>query len=131
MRTIGLLISVQLIAGGCFSRPDPTNEQLAKIYHVGMTRADVAEVHRHNGFDDQPLKLFTRPTGGWETATPDEMYRVEPLLAKYEREHPGLVAQTCEVRWVPRGFMGLGVYWDYIWFDEGDRLLGFRRRFMD
>ena len=131
MRTIGLLISVQLIACGCFSRPDPTNEQLAKIYHVGMTRADVAEVHRRNGFDEKPMKVFTRPADGWESATPDEMYRVEALLAKYEREHPGLVAQTCEVRWVPRGFMGLGVYWDYIWFDEGDRLLGFKRRFLD
>jgi hypothetical protein len=130
MRIAVVLIVAHAICGGCSSR-DPTNEELARVYHTGMTRADVAEVHRRNGFDEPPMKVFTRPAQGWESAPPDELYKAEVLLAKYEREHPGLVAQTCEVRWVPRGFMGLGVYWDYIWFDEGNRLLGFKRRFVD
>jgi hypothetical protein len=134
MRTIAVLIFGQFVCLGCSSRPDPTNEQLARIYHAGLTRADVAELHRQNGFDEPPMKVFTRPAEGWSAAAatkPEKVYQVELLLAKYEREHPGLVAQTCEVRWVPRGFMGMGVYWDYIWFDEEGRLLGFKRRFMD
>jgi hypothetical protein len=129
MRIVVVLIFVQLVASGCSSH-DLTNEELARVYHVGMTRADVAELHRRNGFDEKPMRVFTRPAGGWGEVT-ERPYQVDVLLTKYEREHPGLVAQTCEVRWVPRGFMGMGVYWDYIWFDEGDRLLGFKRRFMD
>ena len=128
---VGLFLVQLIFAGGCFSSPDPSNEELARIYHIGMTRADVAELHRRNGCDEAPMKVFTRPPAGWAAATPEPTYRVEALLEKYESEHPGLVAQTCEVRWVPRGFMGLGVYWDYIWFDEADRLLGFKRRFVD
>ena len=124
-----VLFCAALVGGGCFSSRDPTNEELAKIYHVGMTRADVAELHRKNMFGEEPVKVFTRPAGGWGGAK-DEMYRVDVLLTKFERER-GLIVQTCEIRDVPRGFMGLGVYWDYIWFDEDDRLLGFKRRFID
>jgi hypothetical protein len=130
MRMALVLIVAQLLCAGCHGH-DPTNEELARIYHTGMTRADVAELFRREGSDEKPMKVFVRPVQGWESSPLDKLYEVGPLLAKYEREHPGLVAQTCEVRWVPRGFMGMGVYWDYIWFDEGDRLLGFKRRFVD
>jgi hypothetical protein len=123
-----VLIIGPLVCGGCSSR-DPTRAELARIYHVGMTRADVAELHRKNLFGEEPLKVFTRPAGGWGEAA-DPTYRVDVLLTKFERER-GLTVVTCEIRDVPRGFMGLGVYWDYIWFDEDDRLLGFRRRVMD
>jgi hypothetical protein len=125
---VGLIV-VQLVCVGCRSSRDPSSEELARIYHVGMTRADVAELHRKNMFGEEPTKVFTRPAGGWGAAK-DEVYRVDLLLTKFERER-GLIVQTCEIRDVPRGFMGLGIYWDYIWFDENDRLLGFRRRLMD
>jgi hypothetical protein len=130
MRIAVMLIVAQVICAGCSSH-DPTHAELARIYHSGMTRADVAELFRRDGSDEKPMKVFVRPVQGWESSPPEKLYQVGPLLAKYEREHAGLVAQTCEVRRVPRGLMGLGVYWDYIWFDEGDRLLGFKRRSLD
>src|SRR5687767_5231677 len=111
----GMLVFVQLLAGGC-TPPDPSTEELARIYHIGMTRADVAELHRRQLGDEAPMKVFVRPADGWAGVT-DSPYRVDVLLEKFERER-GLIARTCEVRWVPRGFMGLGVYWDYIWFDD-------------
>ena len=39
--------------------------------------------------------------------------------------------ETCEVYWVPRGFAGMGVYWDYLFFGPDDRIVGFQRRFID
>jgi hypothetical protein len=124
----GVLVVVQLLAGGC-TPPDPGSEELARIYHIGMTRADVAELHRRQLGDEAPMKVLVRPADGWAGVT-EPPYRLDVLLGKFERDR-GLVAQTCEVRSVPRGFMGLGVYWDYVWFDEDDRLLGFKRRAMD
>ena len=129
MRGIVVLILVQLVCGGCHSSRDASSAELARIYHVGMTRADVAELHRKNMFGEEPSKVFTRPADGWATVT-ERPYRVDVLLTKFERER-GLRVQTCEVRDVPRGLMGTGIYWDYIWFDEDDRLLGFRRRAVD
>jgi hypothetical protein len=35
------------------------------------------------------------------------------------------------VRTVPRGAFGMGIYWDYLFYDPDDRLLGFHRRFLD
>jgi hypothetical protein len=94
-----------------------------------MTRADVAELHRKNMWGEAPLKVFTRPADGWGEVD-DPVYRVNAMLTKFERER-GLVVQTCEIRDVPRALGGTGVYWDYVWFDEHDRLLGFKRRAKD
>ena len=132
MRSISIIVvlgCLPLAIGGCASSREPSSEELGRIYHVGMTRADVAELHRKNMYGEAPLKVFTRPAGGWGEVT-DQRYRVDVLLTKFEKER-GLIVQTCEIRDVPRRFMGTGVYWDYIWYDEDDRLLGFRRRAMD
>jgi hypothetical protein len=52
------------------------------------------------------------------------------LLWRFERDR-GVEVQTCEVWSVPRGFLAMGIYWDYLWYGADDRLLGFRRRFID
>ena len=129
MRTAGLLIVVMLTAAGCFSSRDPTEAELAQVYRTGMTRAVVAELFRRALDDAEPMAVLTRPAGGW-AAREDRTCGTHRLLPAVEAER-GVVVQTCEVRWVPRGFMWLGIYWDYLWFDADDRLLGFRRRFVD
>jgi len=44
-------------------------------------------------------------------------------LARY-----GAASRTLRI---PRGFLGMGIWWDYLFYGEDDRLLGFRRRFVD
>src|SRR6186713_1755145 len=111
MRWTGVLILAQLACVvGCSSTREPSSEELARIYHVGMTRADVAELHRKNMYGEAPMKVFTRPAGGWADVS-ESPYRIDVLLTKFERER-GLIVQTCEIRDVPRGLMGTGVYWD-------------------
>ena len=36
-----------------------------------------------------------------------------------------------DVFWVPRGFLGMGVFWDYVFYDPQDRVLYVMRRFLD
>ena len=70
-----------------------------------------------------------RPATGWATAGADD--RDAAIFAGEFERNTGSVVRTCEVYWVPRGFLGMGIYWDYLFFGADERLLGFRRRLVD
>lgn len=123
-----LVLLVTLPAVGCTHYP--SQEELAGVYRTGMTRAEAADLFRGREFHgDAPVEVQVRPADGWP-AVEQPVYRTENLLSRFERDH-GVTVQTCEVWVVPRGFMGMGMYWDYLWYGPDDRLLGFRRRFVD
>jgi hypothetical protein len=75
------------------------------------------------------MRVETRPVDGWRQRE-NSAERIGTFAARFEKEHDATV-QTCEVYWRSRGSMGMGVYWDYLFYGSDGRLLGFRRRFID
>jgi len=112
-----------LLAVVCGCSHNPTDAELASVYRIGMTRGEAENLL------SEPMRVETRPTDGWPR---DEKSaeRIAAFASAFERNH-GAVVRTCEVHWVPRGFMGMGIWWDYLYFGPDDRLLGFQRRFVD
>ena len=57
------------------------------------------------------------------------------MAFRYERTHPGAVIQSCEVYRIGRHMSVLmavgGVWFDYLYFDSQDSLVGYHRRFLD
>ena len=117
---IPLLSLVALIGAGCSHDPPA-----AELYHIGMTRQDVTARF------GEPEAATTRPANGWPRRSGgsggDDL---GAFAGAFEREC-GVQVQTSEYYWVNRGFMAMGIYWDYLFFDADDRLLGFYRRFVD
>jgi hypothetical protein len=76
----------------------------------------------------------SRPTAGW-SATDDSHDRAGRAVFHYERAHPEATIQSCEVYWVGRHtsvpLVAGGVWFDYLYFDGHDRLVGYHRRFLD
>jgi hypothetical protein len=107
----------------CGCSQSPAKDEVAHVYRTGMTRADAANVM------GKLTWVETRPAGGWDE-TQETVERIGLFASRFEKSR-GTIVQTCEVYWVPRGFMGLGVWWDYLFFGPDDRLLGFQRRFVD
>jgi hypothetical protein len=77
----------------------------------------------------RPGRVETRPAEGWRQQE-NTAERIGAFAAQFEKEHDAVV-QSCEVYWISRGLMGLGVYWDYLFYGTDGRLLGFRREFID
>lgn len=77
----------------------------------------------------KPMASRTRPETGWDKSS-HENYMICPIVIAFEESTTPEV-RRCDVYWIPRGFMGLGVYWDYVFYDEDDRVAGHYRRFID
>jgi hypothetical protein len=118
---IVLLVSLPLL--GCASAAQE-HARLHQVYRTGMTRAEAAALS-----GGKPIASATRPAQGWSTAGAD-VYRIDALAGPVERAK-GVVVQACDVHWVSRGFMAMGIYWDYLCFDPNDRLVAVHRRFVD
>ena len=121
-RTIAVAAAIApLLALGCSHTPG--DAELAKVYRVGLTRGEAAALH-----GERP-QVAERPAAGWATAELDPRDAVV-FAGQFEGKTSNVVG-TCEVYTVPRGFLGMGIYWDYLFFDADGRLLGFRRRLVD
>ena len=109
-RTIPPLIACALLVGCAGSTPPE------KAYPVGTERSAL-------------LARGLEPMQG-ESKAPGEA--PPPAVASVLRER-GLEAavRRYDVFWVPRGSLGMGVYWDYVFYDDADRVLYVMRRFLD
>ena len=124
----GLAVIVMwLLLAGCSHHVSET--ELAKAFRPGMKRGEVAELYRGNLHGQEPRSVYVRPEEGWAERRSDHR-APDPLLRKFERER-GVVVQSCDVWVVPRGFMAMGLYYDYVWYGADERLLGHWRRFVD
>ena len=119
-RFAALLVVLSTLPSGCSH--NPTTDELAQDYLAGMTRSEATRAL------EEPMRVVARPDGGWQQDRSQE--RAGLFAARFEREHHATV-QTCEMYWVSRGFMGMGIWWDYLFYGPGDQLLGFHRRFID
>src|SRR5687768_12457713 len=99
------------LALGCGATP--TDAELAKVYRVGLTRGEAAALHK------DPPHVVVRPSTGWSQRTTDPRHAAA-FAESFEKKNAARV-ETCEVYWVPRGFAGMGVYWDYLFFGPDDR----------
>jgi len=128
MRFTPLLLALGLLAG-CASGPS-YDEQVAHLYRTGMTRDETHVALGPTGL----LSSLSRPASGW-SATDDSNHQASPAAFHFEREHPGATVQSCEVYWVGRHtsvpLAAGGVWWDYLFFDAQDKLVGYHRRFLD
>ncbi len=122
------LVFVLAFVAGCATGPRP-DERIAKAYQTGMTRE---AVHQLLG-NARPLESVLRPAGGWSGS--DTRYMANRAAAYFEREHHGVLVQSCEVYWIARGsnvaWVVGGVFWDYLFFDGDGKLLGYHRRLLD
>jgi hypothetical protein len=123
-----VMLSVGLLAG-CASGPG-YDEQLRQSYRTGMT---LDEAHALLG-QTVLLSSVARPQSGW-SSTDDSNHQASRAAFHYERGHPGTSVALCEVYWIGRHTsvplaVG-GVWWDYLFFDSHDKLLGYHRRFLD
>jgi hypothetical protein len=128
MRFTPFILVVALLSG-CASGPG-YDEQVKQSYRVGMTREEA-----HTLLAGATLRSsVSRPTAGW-LATDDSNDQAGRAAFHYERAHPAPSVQSCEVYWVGRHtsvpLVAGGVWFDYLFFDSQDRLLGYHRRFLD
>jgi hypothetical protein len=81
----------------------------------------------------KPYASATRPQGGWAASH-------DPLIARFAQameKGNSITVQHCDVYQVSRETslpsvpMALGFYFDYLAFDQNDKLIDFHRRFMD
>jgi hypothetical protein len=102
--------------------------KLSIIYQVGIPRDDLS-----TKLNAKPYASANRPEGGW-AASPD------PLIARFAQaveKRNSITVQHCDLYQVPRETslssvpMALGFYFDYLAFDQNDKLVDFYRRFMD
>ena len=128
MRIASLILAVGLL-GGCATGPG-YDEQVRHSYRNGMTRDEAHAVLAYASL----LSSVSRPPAGW-SATDDSNHQANRAAVHFEREHPDTMVRSCEVYWVGRHTsvplaVG-GVWWDYLFFDSQDKLLGYHRRFLD
>jgi hypothetical protein len=106
------------------------HELVEQTYRTGMSREEIHAVLTYASL----LTSASRPKSGWSDAS-DGGYNAGRAAFHFERTHPEAKVQTCEVYWVGRETsvplaVG-GVWFDYLYFDRQDRLVGFYRRFVD
>ena len=127
MRRITTLLAFLL--AGCSLTP----VSLDKVYPIGVERRALRSV------STEPLNLEPKnkltsmkrqPDGSWKENLGNQRDYVTKVILDFERDHAVRV-ELVEGYWVARGFMGLGIYHDYLFFDKDDKLVGFHRRFVD
>ena len=101
-----------------------------EAYRAGMRHDEVRVVLA--GL--KPVLAVSRPAKGWGEAG-ETRFKVAQEAMAYEQKHPHTLVQTCEIYWVQRDSsvplaVG-GVWFDYLFFDRDDRLLGSARRLME
>lgn len=96
------------------------NAELAGFYRLGMSRADL-----QSHLDHKPFASATRGGDGWSA---EPRAGIDRFARGYEARH-GTVVVHCDVFFVPRNWSG--VWYDYVFYDEFERIIGFHRRFMD
>jgi len=110
---------------GCSSQPN-----LDHVYPIGQQREDLHLVVW--GKPAKPIGTIRRLSNGeWDPRTNDS-FHVEVALARAKLA--GTIhgrAHLCDIHYVPRGSMGLGIWWDFVFFDESEKLIGYYRRFVD
>jgi hypothetical protein len=123
-----LIVAVGLL-GGCTSGPRQ-DEQVLRSYRIGMSHDEARAILSGT----QPLASTSRPSAGW-LAAGDVPYRAARAALACENSHTGAVVQTCEVYWIGRHtstpLVAGGVWFDYLYFDGHEKLIGFDRRFVD
>lgn len=122
---VGLLLLGLL--GGCVSGPN-FDDQVLAAYRTGVARGAVqAQV----GVD--PMVSVFRPPEGWSRQR--DLNRGADLHAAVFEEEAKTVVQRVDVYWISRGTVGPlsvgGVWWDYLFYDAADHLVGYHRRFLD
>lgn len=128
MRFALIILTVGLLAG-CASGPG-YDEQVRQSYRTGMTRDEAHSLLAYASL----MSSVSRPASGW-SSTDDSNQQASRAAFHFEREHPGARVESCEVYWVGRHtsvpLVAGGVWWDYLFFDSQDKLVGYRRRFLD
>ena len=122
-------ILAAVLLAGCAGSPRH-DEQLRQSYRTGMTRD---EAHALLG-QASLLSSVSRPASGWSPADGGD-HQAGMAAFRHEHDHPGSDVASCEVYWVGRHtsapLAAGGVWWDYLFFDSHDKLLGHHRRFLD
>ena len=128
IRGISLVIVFASIFA-CTSR-QRYDDLVLSSYRVGMTREEAHTLLAQA----QLMTAVSRPAEGWPAsdATPS---RVGRAASQFELSHKGTVVHSCEVYWVGRAtsvpMVPGGVWWDYLFYDKQDKLVGYVRRFLD
>jgi hypothetical protein len=126
---VALIIFTAGLFVGCASRPR-YDEHVRQSYRTGMTREEAHALLAHANL----MSSVPRPACGW-SSTDDSNNQASRAAFHFERKHPDVKVESCEVYWVGRHTSAPlavgGVWWDYLFFDSHDRLLGYHRRFLD
>jgi hypothetical protein len=105
------LIAVSSLLLGCAGSTPPE-----KLYPVGTERDSLL------GKGLEPMESESKGPGAAPSPPVASVLRERGLQGRVSRY---------DVFWVPRGALGMGVYWDYVFYDERDRVLYVMRRFLD
>jgi hypothetical protein len=128
MRITLIFLALAFFAS-CTTRPR-YDQQIKESYRTGMGREEAHALLT----DSRLLTSASRPATGW-SSTSDRGYDAGRAAFHFERAHPDTPVHTCEVYWVGRHtsvpFVAGGVWFDYLYFDREDKLLGHYRRFVD
>jgi hypothetical protein len=123
-----LFILTFALLAGCETGPG-YDEQVRRSYHAGMSRDEA-----HALLAQPAMSSVSRPTTGW-SPTDDTNHQASRAAFHYEREHPDTRVYSCEVYLVGRHTSAPlavgGIWWDYLFFDCHDNLIGYHRRFLD
>ena len=135
MRLVSFVLATGLLIG-CATSPPPgeqamqhpqRTERAPQSFSVGMSRNEV----RAELADSWLLVSASRPISGWSR-------QVSPpaggRAVHFESSHPGTVAEACGVYWVghtnaPR--MYYGIWFNYFYFDQDEKLIGFDQWVLD
>lgn len=109
-RAIPLFAACALLVG-CAGTTPPE-----KLYPVGTDRGALLRDGR------EPMGEESKAPGEAPSAPVASVLRARGLEQRVNRY---------DVFWVPRGPFGMGVYWDYVFYDAQDRVLYVMRRFLD
>jgi hypothetical protein len=126
MRFTPFILALALLAG-CATGPH-FDEQVRQSYRTGMSRDEA------HALLPAPMSSVSRPTIGW-SSTDKSHHDASSFAFYYERQHPDTRVESCEVYWIPRHtsapLAAGGIWFDYLFLDSHDKLLGYQRAFLD
>ena len=114
IRFINLILF--LLLPGCGVLYPPLKPE--STYFLSRPRAEII------GQLGKPYSTWDRESG-LETRSCDIQKAIERFGAKNKK-----LPYTVDVFWIMRTPLG-GLYWDYVFYDENDLVLGYIRRFLD